>query len=94
MFGHVAGSLQAVASSLAARLLEDRVYRRLGRLKKHATYEDLREVPDHFVAEMFDGELCAAPFDAIELEPGALWSQRLERLSSPTSTLSSRRRAT
>jgi Uma2 family endonuclease len=30
-------------------------------LKKHATYDDLREVPDHFVAEMFDGELYATP---------------------------------
>jgi len=26
-------------------------------LKKNATYDDLREVPDHFVAEMFDGAL-------------------------------------
>jgi hypothetical protein len=26
-------------------------------LKKGATYDDLREVPDHFVAEMFDGDL-------------------------------------
>jgi hypothetical protein len=24
-------------------------------LKKGATYDDLRDVPDHFVAEMFDG---------------------------------------
>ena len=30
-------------------------------LKKGATYADLREVPDHFVAEMFDGELYASP---------------------------------
>jgi Uma2 family endonuclease len=30
-------------------------------LKKHATYDDLREVPDNFVAEMFDGELYATP---------------------------------
>jgi hypothetical protein len=30
-------------------------------LKKGATYDDLREVPDHFVAEMFDGELYAFP---------------------------------
>ena len=30
-------------------------------LKKHATYDDLREVPEHFVAEMFDGELYASP---------------------------------
>ena len=30
-------------------------------LKKHATYDDLREVPDNFVAEMFDGELYASP---------------------------------
>ena len=30
-------------------------------LKTGATYDDLREVPDHFVAEMFDGELYATP---------------------------------
>lgn len=30
-------------------------------LKKGATYDDLRDVPDHFVAEMFDGELYATP---------------------------------
>ena len=30
-------------------------------LKKNATYDDLREVPEHFVAEMFDGELYAIP---------------------------------
>jgi Uma2 family endonuclease len=30
-------------------------------LKKHATYADLCEVPEHFVAEMFDGELYATP---------------------------------
>jgi Uma2 family endonuclease len=30
-------------------------------LKKHATYDDLRRVPEHFVAEMFDGELYASP---------------------------------
>jgi hypothetical protein len=30
-------------------------------LKKEATYDDLRDVPDHFVAEMFDGELYATP---------------------------------
>jgi Uma2 family endonuclease len=30
-------------------------------LKKGATYDDLREVPDNFVAEMFDGELYAWP---------------------------------
>ena len=34
-------------------------------LKKNATYEDLREVPDHFVAEMFDGDLYASPRPAI-----------------------------
>jgi Uma2 family endonuclease len=28
-------------------------------VKKGATYDDLREVPDNFVAEMFDGELYA-----------------------------------
>jgi Uma2 family endonuclease len=34
-------------------------------LKKNATYDDLREVPDHFVAEMFDGELYASPRPAV-----------------------------
>jgi Uma2 family endonuclease len=34
-------------------------------LKKGATYDDLREVPDHFVAEMFDGELYASPRPAV-----------------------------
>jgi Uma2 family endonuclease len=34
-------------------------------LKKGATYEDLRDVPDHFVAEMFDGELYASPRPAV-----------------------------
>jgi hypothetical protein len=28
-------------------------------LKKGATYADLCDVPEHFVAEMFDGELYA-----------------------------------
>ena len=31
------------------------------RLKKHATYDDLVRVPEHYVAEMFDGELYASP---------------------------------
>src|SRR5690348_10595483 len=30
-------------------------------LKKDATYADLYDVPDHFVAEMFDGDLYASP---------------------------------
>jgi hypothetical protein len=30
-------------------------------LKKNATYDDLREVPDRFVAEMSDGDLYASP---------------------------------
>ncbi len=30
-------------------------------LKKGATYDDLRDVPEHFVAEMFDGDLYATP---------------------------------
>jgi Uma2 family endonuclease len=30
-------------------------------LKKDATYDDLRDVPDNFVAEMFDGDLYASP---------------------------------
>jgi len=34
-------------------------------LKKGATYDDLREVPDHFVAEMFDGDLWAFPRPAL-----------------------------
>ena len=34
-------------------------------LKKGATYDDLREVPDHFVAEMLDGELYASPRPAL-----------------------------
>jgi Uma2 family endonuclease len=34
-------------------------------LKKGATYDDLRDVPDHFVAEMFDGDLYASPRPAL-----------------------------
>jgi len=34
-------------------------------LKKNATYDDLRKVPDHFVAEMFDGDLWAFPRPAL-----------------------------
>ena len=34
-------------------------------LKKGATYDDLRRVPEHFVAEMFDGELYASPRPAV-----------------------------
>jgi Uma2 family endonuclease len=34
-------------------------------LKTGATYEDLRDVPDHYVAEMFDGELYATPRPAL-----------------------------
>ncbi len=30
-------------------------------LKKGATYDDLVRVPDHYVAEMFDGDLYASP---------------------------------
>jgi Uma2 family endonuclease len=30
-------------------------------LKKGATYDDLRRVPDHYVAEMFDGDLYVSP---------------------------------
>ena len=30
-------------------------------LKRGATYDDLCDVPDNFVAEMFDGELYATP---------------------------------
>jgi hypothetical protein len=34
-------------------------------LKKQATYADLSEVPEHFVAEMFDGDLYATPRPAM-----------------------------
>jgi Uma2 family endonuclease len=34
-------------------------------LKQRATYDDLRDVPDHLVAEMFDGELYATPRPAL-----------------------------
>jgi Uma2 family endonuclease len=34
-------------------------------LKKGATYDDLREVPNHFIAEMFDGDLYASPRPAL-----------------------------
>lgn len=34
-------------------------------LKKNATYEDLCEVPEHFVAEIIGGELYASPRPAI-----------------------------
>ena len=34
-------------------------------LKKNATYDDLKKVPDHFVAEMFDGDLWAFPRPAL-----------------------------
>lgn len=34
-------------------------------LKTGATYDDLRDVPDNYVAEMFDGELYASPRPAL-----------------------------
>jgi len=34
-------------------------------LKKHATYDDLCDVPDNLVAEIFDGELYATPRPAL-----------------------------
>ena len=34
-------------------------------LKKGATYDDLARVPEHFVAEMFDGDLYASPRPAL-----------------------------
>ena len=34
-------------------------------LKKGATYDDLYDVPEHFVAEIFDGELYASPRPAL-----------------------------
>jgi len=34
-------------------------------LKRRATYDDLRDVPEHFVAEMFDGDLYASPRPAL-----------------------------
>ena len=36
-----------------------------GLLKKPATYADLLRVPDHLVAEIFDGELYATPRPAL-----------------------------
>jgi len=46
-------------------------------LKKGATYDDLRDVPDHFVAEMFDGDLYAFPRPALPHAnaAGALFSE-------------------
>jgi Uma2 family endonuclease len=34
-------------------------------LKRGASYDDLRDVPDHFVAEIFDGDLYASPRPAL-----------------------------
>jgi hypothetical protein len=34
-------------------------------LKKYASYADLREAPENFVAEMFDGEFYASPRPAL-----------------------------
>jgi Uma2 family endonuclease len=34
-------------------------------LKKNATYDDLYDVPEHYVAEIFDGELYASPRPAL-----------------------------
>ena len=34
-------------------------------LKRGATYDDLCDVPEHFVAEMFDGDLYASPRPAL-----------------------------
>ena len=34
-------------------------------LKKGATYDDLARVPEHYVAEMFDGDLYASPRPAL-----------------------------
>lgn len=34
-------------------------------IKRRATYEDLRRVPDHFVAEILDGELLTTPRPAL-----------------------------
>ena len=36
-----------------------------GLLKKPASYEDLRQVPDHLVAEILDGELHVTPRPAL-----------------------------
>ena len=41
-------------------------------LKKSASYDDLREVPDHFIAEMFDGDLYASPRPALPHARAAL----------------------
>lgn len=45
-------------------------------LKKNATYDDLREVPDHCVAEMFDGDLYVSPWVCEVLSPS---TERLDR---------------
>jgi hypothetical protein len=39
-------------------------------LKKGATYDDLDRVPEHYVAEMFDGDLYASPRMAARLLTG------------------------
>ena len=50
-------------------------------LKKGATYDDLRRVPDHFVAEMFDGELYASPRPAVPHTRAATRARRRARRS-------------
>jgi hypothetical protein len=44
-------------------------------LKKGATYDDLRGVPDNYVAEMFDGDLYASP------RPAAPYSHAATKLA-------------
>jgi Uma2 family endonuclease len=47
-------------------------------LKKYATYADLREVPQNFVAELFDGELYASPRPALpHAHAGSVLGHRL-----------------
>lgn len=47
-------------------------------LKKHATYADVREVPENFVAELFDGDLYASPRPALpHAHAGSVLGHRL-----------------
>jgi Uma2 family endonuclease len=46
----------------------------MGSARRRATYEDLRKVPDHMVAEIIDGELFASPRPAL---PHALASSMI-----------------
>lgn len=48
----------------------------MGKVSRRATYEDLREVPEHRVAEIIDGELYTSP------RPSSLHARAATRLSS------------